>query len=188
MLRKMNATSATPKLSSCRALQIYSRHSDALSALSSLASLDKVSRRQSEDYKKMTSVTLNLEQMHSQPLPIGIFAERDASVQRTLSQDWLRTTYSPRSEGIRSPRGSFGGGDTQEGLQGGRLSLSSIPEDDEDEGSEASMDELEERLERLALPTARVKAPPARIGAKVEMGCSRSRTRKVDENSDAMQL
>lgn len=167
----MNATSVPPKLSSCRALQTYSRHSDALSALSSLASLEEVGRRQSEDYKAMTTapVRLNLEQMHSQPLPMGLFAERNASVQRTLSQDWLRTTYSPRGEGMRSPRGSFGGGDRQEGLQAGRRSLSSIPEDDEDDGSEASMDEVGERSERPALSIAIVKAPSASVETKVEM-------------------
>lgn len=106
----------------------------------------------------MTSVTLNLEQMESQPLPIRIFAEKDASVRRTLSQDWLRATYSPRGGGIQSSRGSFGAGGRKEGSLEGRASLASIPEDDEDEGSEASMEDLGGQLEPLALSTPLIKA------------------------------
>lgn len=153
-----NTQSSTARggVSPCRALQTYSRNSDALTALSSLASFDSTERSARANCESSKSaLVLNLENLGSQPLPMGLFAEKDGNVRQTLSQDWLRTTYSPRA-GAHTPRGSFGGRDGRDRhVNGSRQSLQSIPEDDNDGGSDASMEELEDEMESLSLSTHR---------------------------------
>lgn len=147
---------SAPLKPKCRALQKYRRPTDVLSTLSSLASLESSSsNRETVNPRKKPSLALNLEDAQMQPLPLGIFSEKDKSVQKALSQDWLRTTYSPRG-GKSSPRGSFG----SFARMGSRAfhsvcSLQSIPEEHDEKGldnySREEMAALEKKFESLGL-------------------------------------
>lgn len=86
-------------------------------------------------------IPINLARLQSQPLSLGLIRERDASVRKTLSQDWLKERFSPRPMSVgHTPFSRKGSLHTSAGPLFSKLPLASIAEDDRDDDSELSGD------------------------------------------------
>lgn len=115
------------------------RRPDALSLLSSLLSSDDPNDASTPNVT--SQIPLSLTRLQSQPLSLGLIRERDASVRKTLSQDWLKERFSPRPRSVeRPPFATKGSWHSSAGPLFSKLSLASIAEDDHDDDSDVSGD------------------------------------------------